>query len=88
MNRKWYIKTDDAEGCRFCVIDLSDEELAIVKRYINAEEIANSYGGTDGIIENLPFNTKEEAIQAILIEDRQYGYLNELIARRNNKEDS
>ena len=63
--RKWYIKEDTAEGETLSVIDLTLDELKIVKRFCDAEIVSDSYGGTDYIYDEYSFRTKDEAIAAI-----------------------
>ena len=63
--RKWYVKSDSAEGDNLSVIDLNLDELKAVKRFCDAEVIEEDYGGTDYIYDKYPFRTKDEAIAAI-----------------------
>ena len=63
--KKWYIKSDFAEGESLSVIDLTFDELNVVKRFCDAEVITDNYGGTDYIYDEYPFRTKDEAIAAI-----------------------
>lgn len=63
--KKWYIKSDFAEGESLSVIDLTFDELKVVKRFCDAEVIRDNYGGTDYIYDEYPFRTKDEAIAAI-----------------------
>lgn len=63
--RKWYVKSDSADGENLSVIDLTLDELKVVKRFCDAEVIDEDYGGTDYIYDKYPFRTKDEAIAAI-----------------------
>ena len=83
--RKWYIKCDSAEGDNYSIIDLTDNELATVKRFCDAEVISEDYGGSDYIYDELPFDTRDEAVEAIKKCYHNCGYLDNLIRERNKK---
>lgn len=65
MERKWYIKENTAEGENYSIIDLTEDELTVVKRFCKAEVISDNYGGEDFIYDQIAFNNKADAIKAI-----------------------
>lgn len=64
-SRKWYIGYQTAENTEDFIIDLSDSEVEVIKRFLNAERLDEcSWCGSTGIynIDN-GFSTREEAIE-------------------------
>lgn len=68
VNKKWYVVTYMAEDYAYTVIDLSDEELATIRRFIGAEVVfeTGSWWSTPFIQNvNNPYSTKEDALASI-----------------------
>lgn len=64
--KKWYVAYTGAEGVTSFVVELSDSELEVVKRFIDASSeniVHDNYGGTFWIEDNTSYDTKEEAIK-------------------------
>lgn len=63
--RKWYIGYQSAENTEDFIIDLSDSEVDVIKRFLDAERLDEcDWCGSTGIynIDN-GFNTREEALE-------------------------
>ena len=59
--RKWYVVSQQAEGCTRGIVSLTDEELIAAKRLLNYEVVVDgNWSGGFGITDG-PFNTEEEA---------------------------
>lgn len=62
---KWYVRCNSAEEDSYAVVQLNDSEYRAVVKFLNAEIVSGGgYTGTCYII-NHPFDTKEEALEAI-----------------------
>lgn len=61
--RKWYIGTRSAEGNAQFAIDLDENELKVILRFVEAQENGpdEGYAGEFGIIANKSFDTEEQA---------------------------
>lgn len=61
---KWYIKINCAECSAASVVQLTEAELKIVSKYINAELVADDgYSGSDYLLDTA-YDTKEQAVAA------------------------
>lgn len=74
----WYIKTDSAEGTNYSVVELNDTELATVKKFIDAENIIDDYGGYDGI-EDTAFKTRDDAVMFAVLAGANSFYYDECV---------
>ena len=62
---KWYVRCNSAEEDSYAIVQLSEAEYKAVVKFLSAPLIfGGGYAGTCYII-NHPFNTKEEALEAI-----------------------
>ena len=63
---KWYVRYNSAEEYSYAIVQLSEAEYKAVVKFLDAPIIfGGGYAGTCDII-NHPFNTKEEAFEAII----------------------
>ena len=61
---KWYIKINSAECSSASVVQLTEAELQVVSKYVNAELVADDgYSGSDYLFDTA-YDTKEQAVAA------------------------
>jgi Mor family transcriptional regulator len=67
MNKKWYIVENVADECEVTIVELTDEEAKTVRKFLDTQEVVvpADYKGTTSFFLNKPYNTKEEAINAV-----------------------
>ena len=66
-DRKWYVVHKTAEGHTTGVIDLTEEEFAVVNRALDYETVVEGNWCGSFYIDEEPYDTKEDAIRAALM---------------------
>ena len=67
MNKKWYIVENVADEEEVAIVELTEDEAKVVRKFLDTQIIVSpaEYIGRTTFYLNKPYNTKEEAVEAV-----------------------
>ena len=67
MNKKWYIVENVADEEEVAIVELTEDEAKVVRKFLDTQIIVSpgEYVGSTRFYLNKPYNTKEEAEEAV-----------------------
>ena len=71
MNMKWYVVENIGDEMEEAVVELTDDEAKAVRKFLDTQIVVHTdnFVGRTSFFDNKPYNTKEEAIEAVKTSD-------------------
>ena len=67
MKKKWYVVENIGDEMEEAVVELTDDEAKAVRKFLDTQIVVHTedFVGRTSFFDNKPYNTKEEAIEAV-----------------------